>query len=238
MAITSSHESAVVQRAYADGTDNSQESKVDSSNAFLNELQNDRAKLWLAANDSSTPKLTEALTNPGELGERSIGKPDAPVSVIVYSSMTCSHCADFEQNTLPALKEKYVDTGIMKIEYRDFPRDQVDLVASVIAHSLPKDKYLPFVDKVMERQNELFENPLNALTSIASEFGVSYAQIEQMVKNEKLVDALVARRNQAQESLEVTGTPTIFINGKKVVGNRPMSDFNAEVARILGASAP
>jgi hypothetical protein len=73
--------------------------------------------------------------------EHVLGDPEAPVTIIEYSSLTCPHCAAFHTDTLPAIKERYIDTGQAKIIYRDFPLEQNALYAAVIAHCAGPDRY-------------------------------------------------------------------------------------------------
>ncbi len=86
--------------------------------------------------------------------ERSIGSPTAPVTAIEYFSLTCTHCAEFGTVTMPQVKPNLVDTGKLRIVYRDFPLDDVALMAAQVARYLPVDQYYPFIEALFASQND------------------------------------------------------------------------------------
>jgi protein-disulfide isomerase len=85
-------------------------------------------------------------------GERVLGSPDAPVTIVEYASLTCPACADFHVNTLPDLKERYIDTGKVRLVYRDFPLDAAALAASAIALCAPEPQFFRFIDVFYRNQ--------------------------------------------------------------------------------------
>ena len=86
------------------------------------------------------------------MAPRVIGDADAPIKLIEYASFTCPHCAHFHEMTLPGLKEKYIDTGKVSIEFREFPLDSAALQASLLARCVPEDQYFGYIDYLFEEQ--------------------------------------------------------------------------------------
>src|SRR6185437_861940 len=85
--------------------------------------------------------------------ERSVGKPDAKVTVNEFFSLTCSHCAAFARETYPLVKKDLIDTGKVRWVFHDYPLDQVALMAAMVAHYLPVDRYEPFIDALFNTQD-------------------------------------------------------------------------------------
>src|SRR5689334_23792973 len=108
-----------------------------------------------------------------------LGKADAPVTIIEYASLTCPHCAAFDRETLPKLKEKWIDTGKAKLVYRNFPFDKPALQAAMIAACAPSDRYFNFIDVLFQQQQQwaTAQDPVAALTRIAKLGGLSDAQV-------------------------------------------------------------
>src|SRR5687768_5061793 len=108
-------------------------------------------------------------------GDMALGKPDAPVTVIEYASMTCPHCAHFHAETLKAFKEKYVDTGKVRLIFREFPFDGLALRASMLARCAGAERYFPMLDVLFQQQNQWTraKDPMAALAQIGRLAGVS-----------------------------------------------------------------
>ncbi|MEO1016868.1 MAG: thioredoxin domain-containing protein, partial [Pseudomonadota bacterium] len=86
------------------------------------------------------------------VGERILGDPNAPVEIIEYSSLTCPHCASFHTDTLPSIKEDYIDTGKAKLVMRDFPLNEPAVKAAVVAHCAGDERYFRFLDALFKNQ--------------------------------------------------------------------------------------
>ncbi len=88
-----------------------------------------------------------------------MGDANAPVTIVEYASMTCPHCAAFHETTLPALKEKYIDTGKVKLILREFPFDPRAAAAFMLARCAPPEQYFPMVDVLFKQQASLGLTP-------------------------------------------------------------------------------
>ena len=97
------------------------------------------------------------------------GKVDAPITMVEYASLTCSHCAEFHTLTLPLIKKEFIETGKFRLIYRDFPLDKFALTGSMIAHCAGKDRYFAFIQTMFAQQKQWSNDPqpIKALAQIA-----------------------------------------------------------------------
>jgi protein-disulfide isomerase len=160
--------------------------------------------------------------------DRVLGKPDAPITIIEYASLTCPHCAAFNKDILPELKTRYVDTGKAKLIYRDYPLDQWALKAAMLARCAPADKYFSFIDVLFQNQVTwaTAKDQLAALERIGRLGGISAEQFNTCMQNRALEDAVLAESLRGQKEFDVQSTPTIIVNGKKVDNPLTFADFD------------
>jgi len=177
--------------------------------------------------------------------DRVLGKADAPITIFEFFSLTCPHCADFEEHTYPKLKAEWVDTGKAKIVYRDYPLDQNALKAAMVARCAPPERYAAFVEVLFKQQLvwAVQKDPTDALKKIAALGGVGAEQFDKCIKDQDLSKQIVAEEYEAQTKYGVDSTPTFFVDGKKVVGALPYDDFVKDLngsggANAAGASTP
>ncbi len=146
------------------------------------------------------------------------GKENAKVTIIVYESLTCGHCADFHKNIYPDLKKEFIDAGLVKIEFRNFPLDMAALNASKIAHCKNdgKSNILHFLfenQKKWAKGDDLDQFNSNLKEIINKEdFGINF---DKCLNNKKVEDHILEDRIEGVKKFEVNSTPTIIINDKK-----------------------
>jgi protein-disulfide isomerase len=176
------------------------------------------------------PGLSEASAQSGDLaslhetpalGERSLGEADAPVTVIEYASATCGHCANFHNESFPALKEDYIDTGKVRFVFREFPLDELALAAFMLARCAPENRYFPIIDVLFEEQQSWTRNAREELLKIARMAGFTPESFEECLQNEDVAKGILEIRSTAAEQYGVQSTPTFFINGEMIAGNKP-----------------
>ncbi len=177
-----------------------------------------------------------AAIGQGAVSERVLGDPDAPVTIIEYSSLTCPHCAAFHTDTLPALKERFIETGQAKIVYRDFPLDQNALNAAVIAHCAGENRYFAFLEAMFASQERWARSsdPTESLLQLAGLGGIPREQAEACLADDAMLDAVLQTRLDGQEEYSISSTPTFVINGEVVSGNRSVDEF----ATVIEAALP
>ena len=146
------------------------------------------------------------------------GQGDAKITIIAYESLTCSHCADFHNNIYPLLKKEFIDTGLVKIEFRHFPLDIVALNASKISQckqdqsleilmSLYSDQQAWIKGKTIEEANENLKKFVKN-----KNFTLDF---EKCISDKKIEDFVLSDRIEGTKKFEINSTPTIIINGKK-----------------------
>ena len=114
------------------------------------------------------------------MSEMALGSADAPVTMIEYSSLGCPHCAAFHRDTLPRIKKEYIDTGKLRVIYRDFPLGTPALAASMIARCSGPRKFFGFIEILFRSQAQWSrsDNPLEALTRVSRFGGMTEADVE------------------------------------------------------------
>ncbi len=195
-------------------------------------------KLWsiMAAFCVLAPILRGAAQGAGAPSQtpkdRVLGKADAPVTIIEYASLTCPHCAAFDRDVLPKIKQNWIDTGKAKLIYRDFPLDGWALRAAMVARCAPSERYFGFIDALFQGQNNWARagNPEEALGRLAKLGGISEDKFQSCMKDEKLADAVSASRVVAEREYGVGSAPTFFVNGNKMVGEQTYEAFDKALA--------
>jgi protein-disulfide isomerase len=160
---------------------------------------------------------------------RAIGNPDAPIKVIEYASMTCSHCGTFHNNILPALKEKYIDTGKVYFEFREFPLNDPALKATLTARCLPESQYYDFVSVLFKGQGQWDAglDYMKALRQNAKLAGMSDATFDACHAEPMLKLKIAENMQEAKDKWKISSTPTFVINdGAEIIaGARPLEEF-------------
>ena len=179
-----------------------------------------------------TPSETAVLDGPQALPDVVEGKADAPATIIEYASMTCSHCAAFHKDVWPALKAKYVDAGKAKFVLREFPLDRLSLAAFMLARCAGPDKRDAVVDRLFDHQADwaFGDNPLPRLKEQMTAAGVSEADFDACLKNQKLLDQVRSLRDAAAAKLGVSSTPTFFVAGQRLSGEHSLDKFDEILA--------
>jgi len=177
------------------------------------------------------------LLVPPPLGDRTLGKDDAPVTIVEYASMTCPHCAHFHETTYPELKKRYIDTGKVRFMFREFPLDPLAAGASMLARCADKDKFYPLIETLFQQQTKwAVEKPIPQLMAIAKQAGIGEQTFNSCLSDQKMLDAIQAEQKRATDKFGVNSTPTIFVNGKKQVGGMSIDDLAKVIDPLLPKS--
>jgi protein-disulfide isomerase len=174
------------------------------------------------------------LLEEGALPDKTIGNADAPVTIVEYASMTCSHCATFHVETLPAIKEKYIDTGKARLVFREFPFDPRAEAGFMLARCAD-DKYFAMVDVLFKQQRTwaAADNAREALLQIARLGGFSQESFEACLTDQALLDNVRAVRLRGANDFGIDATPTFFINGNKYSGALKVDEMSAIIDGLL-----
>jgi len=186
----------------------------------------------------SPPAATQvAQVEQPEIGpdEHVLGKADAPLTIIEYASMTCPHCAHFNEETMPRIKSEFIDKGLVRFVFRPFPLDGLAARASLMAQCTTGDGYFSMIDVLFRSQSDWARatDPLAALKQIGRTAGMSQADIDRCVADQAALDRIVAGIKEAEAKFGVDSTPSFLINGKKYT-NMPFDDYQEDGATKPG----
>jgi protein-disulfide isomerase len=179
--------------------------------------------------DKKDPEIAELMAA-GPLEDISLGKVDAPNTIVEYSSMTCPHCAQFHTDVLPELQKKYIDNGQARLILREFPLDGLAVAAFMLARCAGPDRYYPMVNALFETQKTWAmpgADGKEKLLMIAKQAGFSKEKFDQCLADKELFDKIVAVRTRAPEKYGVESTPQFFVNGKRLGPEHEVKDFDA-----------
>ena len=144
----------------------------------------------------------------------SLGEPKN--TIIEYASMTCPHCSDFHGDVFPKIKKDLIDTGIVKYTFRDFPLDPFAMAGTMIANCVNEDKYFDVVNVLLKTQKKWIERGYQGIISVAKNFGLSEEDTKRCLSDKELINLIESNMNLASNSFGITGTPSVFVNGKKI----------------------
>ena len=173
-----------------------------------------------------------------EPGEQVLGDPAAPVTIIEYASLTCPHCAEFHEQTLPGLRERYIDEGKVRLVYRDFPLDQRALDAAAVAHCAEPGDYFKFLGALFKNQASWAnaQDHVAALVTLAKLGGLPEERVRACLADRALLDAILQERLAGQNEHDVRSTPSFVIGGETYAGNRSVDDFAEIIEPLLPES--
>jgi protein-disulfide isomerase len=207
--------------------------------------------------DGDWTKLTRQTAE----GGMQMGNPNAKVKLVEYGSLTCPHCADFSRLEQPKLVEKYVKTGQVAFEYRNYVRDQLDITASLIARCNGPTTFFPMLEQLYAEQKAMFERfqttppaKLEALQSLpagqqfqqiadfaglsawGAQRGIPSAKAKACLADQKEIDRLVQMNSDATSQYQLPGTPSFLLNGSLVelAAGKPLGEsLSAEIDKAL-----
>ena len=190
------------------------------------------AGLALGAPQSFAVDL-KGLNDPPAFGEMTMGPDTAKVTVIEYASASCPHCAAFYNDTFPALKKEYIDSGKIRFVFREFPHNDAALAAFMIARSAPKEAYFSLIDIFFKTQSTwLAGNWGDGLFNIAKQAGFTKETFDATLKDKVVMQKILDVRDKA-EKFGVTGIPTFFINGEMLDGEQKIESLRAKIDPLL-----
>ena len=199
------------------------------------------APTLLLAEEEAPSVPVEELMKPGDLPELAIGAADSKVVIVEYFSMTCPHCAEFANKVIPEITKKYVDTGKVRFVFREFPHNNRAFAASMLARCVGDDKAVPMMEGLFATQADWAfkqDNPgfRQALLEVAKQSGFTQESFEKCLTDQALLDKLSAQHKRAIEVFGINRIPTIFVNGKKLVGEPSLANVEKLLEPLLSKS--
>jgi protein-disulfide isomerase len=168
-----------------------------------------------------------------------IGNIDSKITIKVFSSLTCPHCANFHKNIFEELKKEYIDNGSVRFEHHAFPLDLAALNAEVIVRChADKNKKFQLLGEIYKKQKRWAVgsdiNIINELIKkIGLESGLENAKMDNCLKDEEVQDQILNERIEAQKKYKIESTPTIYINEKKYEGEHQYKSFKKNLQKLL-----
>ncbi len=172
-----------------------------------------------------------------EVKEMTLGSPDAPVTLIEYASLTCPHCADFHTQVLPQIKTDYVETGKVRLIFREVYFDRPGLWGSMIARCAGEDRYFGVLELLFKEQNNWSRATdasavVESLYAIGRQAGMTDEAMNACLQDADFAQALVNEYQANATADGIDATPTFILNGEKV-SNMPWPDFKARIDTAL-----
>ncbi len=166
-----------------------------------------------------------------------IGDTNAPITIIEYASMSCSHCANFHNNTLEKLKIEYIDTGKVKFVFRDFPFNYPALLGSMMMRCIPNDLRYTYMNALYKLQKTWVDRE-NSVTKqelykIMQSGGMTKDDFEACISNVDIENEILTGLMLAQKEFNIRSTPSFLINGELIEGNKSIKEFRQIIDKIL-----
>ena len=166
-----------------------------------------------------------------------IGNEDAKITIIEYASLSCSHCADFHTNTLETLKKEYIDTGKVKMVFRDYPFNYPALLGSMVLRCIPENYRYDYMNALFKLQtdwvNKKNKKTIQELYKIMQSGGMTKDEYDACIYNTELENEILKGVMEAQNQFNIKSTPSFIINGKLIEGNKSIKEFRQIIDKIL-----
>ena len=169
----------------------------------------------------------------------SIGSANAKITVKVFSSLTCPHCATFHNSIFNRLKEDYIDKGLVKFEHHAFPLDLAALNAEIVVRcTANNDEKFKLLEEIYKKQSSWAVgsdiNKINTLIKkVGSNFNLSEDKMDACLKDTNVQDIILNERIEAQKRYKIESTPTIFVNEEKYLGKVDYKNFKKIIDKNL-----
>jgi protein-disulfide isomerase len=170
-----------------------------------------------------------------EWKEHVMGDENAPVTMIEYASLTCPHCASFHNEVLPEIKEKLIDTGKLKLIYRDYPLDGVALRAAAIAQCAGEDRYFGVLGMLFKSQMTWArsQDPVASIKEVVRFAGMTGDAVDACIADQELIDGIVGSRMTGEQEFNVSSTPSFILDGELIEGSREAELFIEKVEDLI-----
>ena len=168
-----------------------------------------------------------------------VGSSDSKITVKVFSSLTCPHCANFHVSIFEKLKKEYIDKGVVKFEHHSFPLDLAALNAEIIVrcHS-DNNKSFQLLGEIYKKQSQWAVgsdiNIINeSIKKIGLDSGLDNDKMDECLNNETTQDTILNERIEAQKKYKIESTPTIYINKKQYKDQHEYKQFKKAIEKLL-----
>ena len=190
---------------------------------------------WAASGLALTaaPTIARAAPLPAVEGDMTLGSPKAKVQVVEYASLSCTHCAHWNNDVFPAFKARFIDTGKVRYVFREFLTEPYQFAAAgyLLARRVGPARYFQVIDTIFKQQDAIFDSQdlWGGLLKIGTSFGLTEAQFTAALQDKAALDAVNARVAKAAERDKIEVTPTFFINGERAEGGQSIEALTGAV---------
>lgn len=190
-----------------------------------------------SAAEGDVVDVAKLMAPAGDYVDHAQGSDTAPVTVIEYASPTCPHCAAFAVNVAPSFIEAYVNTGKVKFITRPFVRNVLDAAVFMLAEAAGPTNYHNVLTTFFKTQETwaASEAPRDAILEIAKQLGFTQETFDAALTNQALFTGMEAVREQALNDFGLAGTPTFYVNGKTLSGDKSLEQLAAEIDPLVPA---
>jgi len=189
------------------------------------------------AEDTPVTEKSNGLNPREENGAFIIGAENAPVTILEFSSLSCSHCGTFHKNTLPDLKTDYIETGKVKFVFRDFPLNASAVAGSLLLKCVPLENRYDFMEMLFDQQMQwaMDANYTQKLKQYAALLGIGSDKAEACMNDADAERAMFETMQNANAKYQVNSTPTFIIQpgDTKLVGAQPYGAFSTKIEELL-----
>jgi protein-disulfide isomerase len=192
---------------------------------------------WAASGAAfiAAPTIARAAPLPPAEGDMVLGSPKAKVQVVEYASLSCTHCAHWNNEVFPAFKARFIDTGKVRYVFREFLTEPAQFAAAgyLLARRAGPTRYFQVIDAIFKQQDAIFqsEDLWGGLLKIGKSFGLTEAQFTAALQDKAGLDAVNARVEKAAARDKIEVTPTFFVNGQRYEGGLPIETFAGAIAK-------
>jgi protein-disulfide isomerase len=181
-----------------------------------------------AAQQQATPPLPA-------LPDMVLGDRNAPVTIIEYASMSCPHCAEFHNTTLARIKTEYIDTGKVKLIFREYPLNQPAVYGAILARCSGPQRFFPFIEAMFKQQAAwaAATDVVGRLTQIGQIGGVTAEQYQACLNDRTLTNQIIQTRLTGEQQYSVQSTPTFIIGDQIVEGALPYEAFRQAIEDVI-----
>jgi len=159
--------------------------------------------------------------------DHSLGKANAPITIVEFASLTCPHCAAFHADTFPQLEETWIADGRARMVFRHYPLDALALRASAVSECFDGERFFGFIGLLFKTQAQWSraDDPINALRGLSRQAGMNDETFDSCVNDEATLDRILQKVVDARNDHQIQSTPSFVINGRKVEGARSFEEL-------------
>jgi protein-disulfide isomerase len=184
---------------------------------------------------AAVPTIARAAALPAAEGDMALGSPKAKVQVVEYASLSCTHCAHWNNEVFPVFKTQFINTGKVRYVFREFLTEPFPFAAAgyLLARRVGADRYFQVLDAVFQQQAAIYQSQdlWGGLLKIGKSFGLTEDQFTAAMNDKAALDAVNARVEKAAARDKIEVTPTFFVNGERAEGGQSIEALAGAIAK-------